>query len=112
MKAETAIQMSLLAPLLGAIGIQLAGRKPNLREGVTLVASIVTFCFVWPLCVYVFNHSGDFPNYKLPEWTVCTVVTGVDLAFQVEPLGILYAMVAATLWFPTSLYAIGYMRTP
>ena len=84
MKAETAIQMSLLAPLLGAIGIQLAGRKPNLREAVTLVASIVTFCFVWPLCVYIFNHSGDFPNYKLPEWTVCTVVKGVDLAFRLN----------------------------
>lgn len=110
MSAETAIQMSLLAPLLAAIGIQLVGDRPNLREGVTLIAALATFGFVWPLCVYVFNHSAEFPNYALPEWTVCTVVKGVDLAFQVEPLGILYAMVAATLWFPTSLYAIGYMR--
>ena len=32
---------------------------------------------------------------------------GIDVAFKVEPLGMLYALVAAGLWIPTSCYAPG-----
>ena len=41
MTAELAIGMGIFAPLVGAIGIQLVGRWPNLRETVTMVAAIV-----------------------------------------------------------------------
>ena len=33
-----------------------------------------------------------------------------DLAFEVEPLGMLFALIAAGLWIVNSLYSIGYMR--
>jgi multicomponent Na+:H+ antiporter subunit D len=45
-----------------------------------------------------------------PSLTLLEVVPGVDLAFQVEPLGMVFALVASFLWPVTSLYAIGYMR--
>jgi multicomponent Na+:H+ antiporter subunit D len=35
---------------------------------------------------------------------------GLELAFEVEPLGMLFALVATGLWIVTSLYSIGYMR--
>ncbi len=35
---------------------------------------------------------------------------GLDLALEVEPLGMLFALVASFLWIVTSIYSIGYMR--
>src|SRR5690606_20519064 len=35
---------------------------------------------------------------------------GIPLAFEVEPLGLVFALVASFLWIVTSIYAIGYMR--
>jgi multicomponent Na+:H+ antiporter subunit D len=35
---------------------------------------------------------------------------GIALAFRVEPLGMLFALVASGLWIVNSLYSIGYMR--
>ena len=40
----------------------------------------------------------------------CRPIIEETLAFEVEPLGMLYALVASGLWIVTSLYAIGYMR--
>ena len=38
------------------------------------------------------------------------VLPGLDLAFNVEPLGLLFAIVASGLWMVTHIYGIGYMR--
>jgi multicomponent Na+:H+ antiporter subunit D len=46
-----------------------------------------------------------------PGFTVTEVVPGLRLAFQVEPLGMLFALIAAGLWVVSSLYSIGYMRS-
>ena len=42
--------------------------------------------------------------------SLAPLVPGVALKLTVEPLGLLFAMVAGFLWPVTSLYAIGYMR--
>ena len=44
------------------------------------------------------------------ELVLFEVLEGVPIAFQVEPLGMLFALVASGLWIPTSVYAFGYMR--
>lgn len=103
MTPPTAIGVAVLLPLLGAIGIQLTGKRPNLREAVTILTSLLTFGVVLTLVREV--TSGSRPELELAE-----VLPGVALAFQVEPLGMLYALVAAGLWIPTALYAIGYCR--
>ena len=38
------------------------------------------------------------------------VLPGLAIAFKVEPLGMLFALVASGLWIPTSIYSFGYMR--
>jgi len=38
------------------------------------------------------------------------VIPGLALAFELEPLGLLFALVASGLWLVTSCYSIGYMR--
>ena len=45
-----------------------------------------------------------------PELTVGQMLPGLAIRFAVEPLGMLFATVAALLWPVNSLYSIGYMR--
>ncbi|MBY5991208.1 proton-conducting transporter membrane subunit [Ferrimonas balearica] len=92
----------LLLPWLTALGIVLTGRWPNLRDGLALIAGAVLFALVtllYPLGVGVEALSGP------------SAFPGLPIAFSVEPLGLLFALVAAGLWPVTTLYAIGYMRS-
>lgn len=93
----------LLMPLFGAAGVLVLRSRPNAREGATLVAGALTFTQVWALLDHV--RAGARPRLELFE-----VLPGVELAFEVEPLGLLFALVASFLWMVTALYAIGYMR--
>ena len=38
------------------------------------------------------------------------IFPGLALEFRVEPLGMLFALIASGLWILSSLYSIGYMR--
>ena len=45
-----------------------------------------------------------------PELTFIEFLPGISIAFEVEPLGMLFAMIASGLWIVTTFYSIGYMR--
>ena len=45
-----------------------------------------------------------------PAVVLGEVLPGLAIALEVEPLGMLFALVASFLWIVTSVYAIGYMR--
>lgn len=103
MTADTAILAALLVPLLGAVGIALAGRWPNLREGITLATAVaLLFCVLTILPTVLAGGR--------PVATLLSVMPGLEIAFEVEPLGMLFALVASSLWIVNSLYSIGYMR--
>ena len=46
----------------------------------------------------------------MPTWTLGEMVPGFTIEFKIEPLGMLFALVASFLWPVTVVYAIGYMR--
>ncbi len=103
MSPENAILLALGIPLAGAVLIALADRRPNLRETVTLVTSALLLLTVLQLLGPVL--AGERPQALLGE-----VLPGVAIRFEVEPLGMLFGLVAALLWPINSLYSIGYMR--
>ena len=103
MTSEQAIIATLVVPLIGALLIWLSHGKPNQREVMTLITAGALFYFVLSLLPEVL--AGDRPKV-----TGFTVVPGLIFAFEVEPLGMLFALVASSLWIATSVYAIGYMR--
>lgn len=103
MSPSDLMQLALLAPAIGALLVNLTGRIPNLRDSVSTVTTLVTFYAVSQLLPHVL--AGE-----RPELHVLTVMDGIDLSMKLEPLGMLYALVASGLWIITSLYAIGYMR--
>jgi multicomponent Na+:H+ antiporter subunit D len=45
------------------------------------------------------------------ECTLLRILPGIDLALRVDPLGLLFALGASTLWLVTTFYSMGYMRT-
>jgi len=101
---QATILAALAAPLAGAIGILLAGRlSANLRETVTLVTAVILAVVVWSLIPELM--AGGRPALSVAE-----VVPGIEIAFRVEPLGMLFAALASGLWIINSIYSIGYMR--
>ena len=103
MNTEALIVAALFAPLAGAAGIVACGRHPNLREGVTLVTAGAVFLLVLQLLPLVMAGGA-------PAVTLVQTLPGLAIAFAIEPLGMLFALVASFLWIITSLYSIGYMR--
>lgn len=104
MTPENMIWIAMALPLLAMALIFLIGEKaPNLREACTIGISIALFGVTCRLALFVFN--GGRPTWKLEE-----MLPGFEIAFTVEPLGMLFALVASGLWILTTVYAIGYMR--
>jgi multicomponent Na+:H+ antiporter subunit D len=103
MSVTTAVAVAPFLPLFGAVMIWLAGPRPNVREGVTLVTAVLLLLTVVSVAPAVM--AGERPQVTLYE-----ILPGLELAFEVEPLGMLFALIASFLWIPNSIYSIGYMR--
>jgi multicomponent Na+:H+ antiporter subunit D len=104
MTAPNAILVALALPLFGALAIALAGRiSANLRETATLLTAGGLAFTVWQIVPVVM--AGGRPAVTLAE-----VLPGISIAFTVEPLGMLFAALASSLWIINSIYSIGYMR--
>jgi multicomponent Na+:H+ antiporter subunit D len=97
------VATAFLVPLAGAALIWLLRNRPNPREAATLATAAVLFALVASLAPGVM--AGARPAAVLAE-----PLPGLALAFEVEPLGMLFALVASALWIITSIYSIGYMR--
>jgi len=104
MTGDELILLALALPMLGAIGIAAASRiSANARETATLVTAGALAWTVWSLVPELMQ--GGRPSLLLTE-----VVPGIEIAFSVEPLGMLFAVLASSLWIVNSVYSIGYMR--
>lgn len=103
MSPETALVLTLAVPLAGAAAVVLFDRHPNLREAATLASAVALFTLVLRLW-FAFEH-GERPTVVLVE-----TLPQLPLALSVEPLGLMFALVASFLWIVTSIYSIGYMR--
>ncbi len=104
MSAETLLLATLILPLLGAVGIILARRTPDEREGVTLTIAALT-------AILVIVIAARFLDGETFAVTLFEPMPGISIAFEIEALGMLFALVAGLLWVVTSIYAIGYMRS-
>ena len=103
MSNGTLILVAVFLPLAGALLIRLAGAWPNLREAVTLATAGLLFATVVQLLPGV--QAGERPAVVLQE-----MLPGLTIAFEVEPLGMIFGLIASGLWIVTSVYSIGYMR--
>ena len=101
--AGLAIPLALAVPLVGFIAIWLLDKHPNLREAATLISGAVLLTLA--VTVFAAVSNGERPGFILFE-----VIDGLPIAFQAEPLGALFGVIASGLWLVNSVYSIGYMR--
>jgi multicomponent Na+:H+ antiporter subunit D len=76
----------------------LTARWPNLRDTVMVLTAATMFAMVLQVLPEV--AAGGRPRLTLFE-----LMPGLEIAFEVEPLGMVFALVASFLWIVTSLYA-------
>jgi multicomponent Na+:H+ antiporter subunit D len=97
--------LAVLAPAVGAILIAITGeRRANLREGWSVAAGVAMFALVASMI-------PDVLAGRTPECVLFRILPGIELAFRVDALGLLFAAGASLLWILTSFYSIGYMRS-
>lgn len=77
--------------------------SPNVREGLTLGASIIKALCIFSMIPQVL--SGNEFHVVLFQ-----IAGGINLAFKADSVGMVFACVASGLWIVTSIYSIGYMR--
>ena len=103
LRPETLLLLAVALPFAAALVIPLFRRHPNLRESVTLVTA-------GALCLATLGLLGPVLDGARPEWSGVEVVPGIAFGFKLEPLGMLFALIASSLWIVNSIYSIGYMR--
>ena len=95
--------LAILASLLAVIPIILLGKRPNLREGASFLAGFIKFGLIASMLPTVIGGSTI-------EYTLLEIVPNLTIAFRVDALGMIFGLVASSLWIITTLYSIGYMR--
>ena len=97
--------LAVLVSSIGALFILSARKNPNLRESWSIIAGVLKLFIVLsmiPAVVY---------NNTIIEYSLVTLLPGVEIGFRVDTLGLLFAIGASVLWIATSFYSIGYMRS-
>ena len=99
----TAIYVAMLLPLLAMAGNMVFSDLKNIRDTFTLICAIATFgC--------ILNVLSNVGNGITEPVSLFTVFDGIDIAFNVEPLGLMFALIGSGLWILTHIYGVGYMR--
>lgn len=95
---------AVLVPLLVIPFIIAFGEKrKNCREGSIIIAGCALLAV--NISLYKdFLSGADIISSRL------TLLANLDLFLALEPIGILFAVLASFLWIVTTIYSIGYMR--
>ena len=104
--SEIASLRPLAAVLVSAVAIPLilaSHRRPDLREGWTMLAALTKVAVVASMVPGVL--AGDVYVTDMG-----TFVAGVGFVLRADALGMLFGALASALWVITSLYSVGYMR--
>jgi multicomponent Na+:H+ antiporter subunit D len=95
----------ILCPAIAALLIRLFGKRPNIREGVTIAAGIAMFSLILSMISTIVD--GEVIRFTFFQ----TLFEGVAFGFKVDAFGLIFALTSSSLWILVSFYAIGYMRS-
>lgn len=93
----------VLVPFFGAVLIAILGNRPRLRDLASWITAGVFF-------IGVLSQIGPLSAGAGREQLLWQMMPGLELAFRVEPLGLIFALVASFLWLVATLYATSYMK--
>jgi len=96
---------AVLVSMIAAFLILATGEKNrNIRESWTIIAALIKFLIVFSMIPLILQG-------KVIEYTLFTFYPGICLQFRVDAFGMMFGLVASSLWIATSFYSIGYVRS-
>ena len=95
--------LAVACPLLATLFIFMLRKRPNIREGITILAALVQFAIILSMAPAV--TDGYVLNSR-----ILSIGGGIDVAYRVDAFGLIFAITSSFLWILVSLYSIGYMR--
>jgi multicomponent Na+:H+ antiporter subunit D len=96
--------MAIGCPSIGALLIFLFRKRPNIREGCTIVAAVLLFAIIISMAPVILNGNVILCR-------IIKICPGIELSFRVDAFGLLFAITSSFLWILVSIYSIGYMRS-
>ncbi len=103
MSVQTALILTLVIPFVAAILNMVLRNHDNMRDGMTFLASVLLFGTV----VFLVSNYNNNANQAI---MLLSVMPGLTISLNLEPLGLLFAMIASGLWIITHIFGVGYMR--
>jgi len=88
---------------IAALLLALLGRWPNLREACIFGAAVIKLGLLLSLAPTVLDG-------KRVGFEVIELIPNVSLAFRVDALGLMFALVSVSLWIPTTIFSMGFLR--
>ena len=101
---DSRLLLAILAPLIGAGLVMATGKRPNLREGVSLLAAVTLFGIAASMV-------PDIRAGKTLHFTVFELLPKLSVSLRADPLSMIFAVSASFLWILTVFYSAGYMRS-
>ena len=96
--------MAVAVPALAAALVLLLHRRERPRDVVSPLAAVVMFGIVASMAPTVLA-GGTI------ECRLFGILPGIDFAFRVDALGMVFATISSLLWIMAAVYSIGYMRS-
>lgn len=103
MTSSFALYLAIFLPFAATVLIGALGRWPDARDITSVATAVVTFGLA--LLVLRGFIGGEDTTLTLLE-----LMPGLFIAFGVEPIGMVFALLASGLWIVVAIYAVGYMR--
>jgi multicomponent Na+:H+ antiporter subunit D len=100
---DSRLMWAVVAPLVGAGLVMAAGKRPNLREGMSVLAAVTLFAIVASLI-------PDIRAGRTLHFTLFELLPGLSFTLRADALSMVFAVVASFLWVLTVFYSAGYMR--
>ncbi len=95
--------LALLLPLGGTIGVLLNGNRPNVREAISSVTSLL-------LLVTVGGMAPSVLHGEVLKLELFSLLPGISVTLRADAMSMIFAFVASSLWTIAVFYSLGYMR--
>ncbi len=103
MANEFYLYLSILTPLIAFFITPLLSSNTNLRDSLGPIGGIITF-------YSSLNIASIYLNGEILSFTFIQINETLSISFKITGLGVIFGLVASSLWILASIYTIGYMR--
>ena len=96
--------IAVLLPALAALAVLVSReRYRNVRDSWSTLTAIVMVAVIAAMLPEVLDGH-------VPQTTIVEITPGIDVALRADAAGMIFALLASSLWVLASVYAVGYMR--